>query len=247
MSVGAVAIAEKPQSSLLRWWSSSADGRRVSIAVVVALGLWTVYYCVMKSRKATPVDRRGDPKKDKGGASEALRGPATPPSEGKAATPAAEVAALHQAAKRYDVEYQKRMEATAAALPSNVTAAPFIGFSLADNIIEGALVVDGVFEKGPADQVGVDIDHELHRIGGSKVRTLAEARAAVGRYCTPGKVSSMELSDEEGERYEVQLWVMTADPAYAGAPYYFNPADHSIRQSGRTKTVWGPSVVPPQS
>lgn len=104
-------------------------------------------------------------------------------------------------------------------------------------------VVDGVFSNGPADQVGLDIDHVLHSIDGHRVTRLDEVRAVVAGQCKPGKVSSMELSNEQGKRYKVALWVMTADSTYADAPFYFDPEKHRIRQSNRSKTVWEPSSI----
>ncbi|KAK7196419.1 PDZ domain (Also known as DHR or GLGF)/PDZ domain containing protein [Novymonas esmeraldas] len=128
---------------------------------------------------------------------------------------------------------------------------PFIGFSLADNIVDGALIVDGVVAGSPADQSGIDIDHELVAINGSPANTIAAVRELIATHCRPGEATRMTLrryggggsSNEDGgdeacEVYEVLLSVMTADTACRGMSSFFDTTVHHVRQSSRPKTTW---------
>ncbi|KPA80777.1 hypothetical protein ABB37_04225 [Leptomonas pyrrhocoris] len=152
---------------------------------------------------------------------------------------------MRVAATHYGREYQDRVKATTAVPRAASKARPFIGFSLADNIVDGALVVDGVFVGGPADQTGVDIDHELVSINNEPATSIAEVRQLVEKHCRPGQVTRMKLrKEDEGCEYEVMLWVMTSDERYRGRPYFFDTTTNEVRQSERLKQAWRPGDSP---
>ncbi|RNF02838.1 kinetoplast DNA-associated protein [Trypanosoma conorhini] len=116
-----------------------------------------------------------------------------------------------------------------------VKAIPFLGFSLADNVLEGALVVDGLFSGGPAHQAGLRIDDELLEVNGGAVLNLQEAHELVAENCVPGSLASMTFRRQGGEPFEVQLRVMTAECRFSGDPLYFDPTRHGIQESAREK------------
>ncbi|CAD2215422.1 hypothetical protein AGDE_14517 [Angomonas deanei] len=129
-----------------------------------------------------------------------------------------------------------QLSTTVPSVHSNVK--PFIGFSLTDNVKEGALVVDGVFDEGPAAQVGVKIDHEVLKIAGISVEGIAHARELVAEHCRPGHITRFDMRREDGTTFVASVWVMTADVKFKGKPYYFDVSLHRIRESDRLKRTW---------
>ncbi|KEG13999.1 kinetoplast DNA-associated protein [Trypanosoma grayi] len=117
------------------------------------------------------------------------------------------------------------------------TATAFLGFSILDDVEDGALVVDGLFRNGPAYKVGVCIDDQLTAINGEAVCDIQMARKLISMHCIPGEVASMLFRRPNGERFAVQLRVMTAEPRFSGNPFYFDPYTHEIEESGREKKL----------
>ncbi|CAD2222375.1 hypothetical protein ADEAN_000991900 [Angomonas deanei] len=122
-----------------------------------------------------------------------------------------------------------------------VAVSPFIGFSLTDNVKKGHLIVDGIFEKGPAYQVGVDVDHELVAIHDEKVSSIEHVRRLIGKYCFPGRVTRFTLRDAHGCLYNPMVWVMTADDRFSDKKYFFDVALHPKKESSRIKREWRPT------
>jgi C-terminal processing protease CtpA/Prc len=199
-----------------------------SVIVVVVVGLWSFYKYLIC---------RPDPKDADAVKPVEPKPLSSDEHEGCIASDAA--ADLREAAAGYSKEYQDRMRATTAVPTVASKARPFIGFSLADNIVEGALVVDGVFVGGPADQTGVDIDHELLSINNEPATSIDAVRELVAKHCRPGQVTRMRLrKEDEVTEYEVLLWVMTTDEKYSTKPYFFDTKVHEVRQSERLKQTW---------
>lgn len=234
MPESAVKAAERAVAVAAR---ANANGRQraVGIAVLVAIGL--LLYRYLRSTK--------EPRKSiasHGPTSEAP--PQEPPQESLSLPEDKDAEAVRTAAVRYGEAYQARMRQMVFT-SEEVHAHPFIGFSIADNIRPGQLVVDGVFEEGPAFQVGVDIDHELVAIAGERATDVETVRALVAKHCKPGRVTHFTFyNNDRGERYEADVWVMTADEEFRGKPYFFASQEHEVRQSDRLKQTWRPGGTP---
>lgn len=233
-AAAAVGVTVPSATSLLARWRDSSRGKKIGVVTLLAVALYSLY----RYFKCEP---------QKSDAAAAKRSTASSSSrderEGSITSDAA--ADLRAAAASYGPEYRDRMQATTAVPTAASQARPFIGFSLADNIVAGALVVDGVFVGGPADQTGVDIDHELLSIGGEAATSIDVVRQLVARHCRAGQVTRMRLRREDGgATYEVPLWVMTADEAYRSKPYFFDTKVHHVRQSERMKQTWRPENSP---
>lgn len=123
----------------------------------------------------------------------------------------------------YNAEYKDRMKLALDA-PTDVmqSAAPFLGFTLSED--GSGLVVESVYQAGPADQVGIEPGDSVLAVGKRNrkvVTTLDEFRAAKLLLCVCGKLTNMTIK-KNGVTKDVQLWVMTSDPAHESQPYYFN-------------------------
>lgn len=221
-------------SGIVAVWESTSREHKVGVAVLLALGLWSLYRYLTDPSSSSASDPGADPVKSDDG-------------ESLLSSDAADD--LRVAAERYGADYRARMKATTVVPRAESGARPFIGFSLADNIKDGALVVDGVFAGGPADQTGVDIDHELLSINGEAATSIDVVRELVAKHCRAGQVTRMTLRTSSGDdgdetsgrpakSYEVLLWVMTADARYRGKPYFFDTNAHHVRQSDRHKQAW---------
>ncbi|CAD2222497.1 hypothetical protein ADEAN_001004100 [Angomonas deanei] len=210
---------------------NGSSNRSVVVVLLLALFGWLSYRYLNKGNGA----KSNQPSKKAESA----------PAPVKRATPDAlessmnkkEAQTVEAAATKYNKDYQERMRQMVAPKEEE-KARPFIGFSLADNIVEGSLVVDGVFDEGPAFQVGIDINHELVGIEKEYTNTIQGVRDLIAKHCRPGHISLFHMKDTKGKQYDAQLWVMTADEKYDGKPYYFNPRVHKARQSDRLKQTW---------
>ncbi|KPA80775.1 putative viscerotropic leishmaniasis antigen [Leptomonas pyrrhocoris] len=144
---------------------------------------------------------------------------------------------LVDAAAGYNAEYRERMMAKA--LPDfNVPPPrPFIGFSLAEDVKRGILVVDGLYKGGPAYQTGIRIGDILLRVCGVAVNTIAEARRVVDARCRCGRVAPFTLVTQMNQQYSVALWIMTADPQHSEKPFFFDVHLHDRLESPRKKNI----------
>ncbi|KAH9578061.1 PDZ domain [Trypanosoma melophagium] len=115
------------------------------------------------------------------------------------------------------------------------SAAPFLGFSLVDNVTDGVLVVDGIFRDGPADNVGIHIDDELIKINGVDVNGMEHVRELVRMYCVPGKSTPFVFRHSDGVPFEVELGVMTAERRFSKTKCYYDPTQHDVMESDREK------------
>ncbi|ORC90448.1 kinetoplast DNA-associated protein [Trypanosoma theileri] len=115
------------------------------------------------------------------------------------------------------------------------SATPFLGFSLVDNIRKGTLLVDGLFQYGPAYNVGVRIDDELVEVNGIVVKGIEHARELVRTYCVPGTTIPFVFRRSGGEPFAVKLGVMTAERRFSGTEFYYDPTRHDILESKREK------------
>ncbi|KAL7695520.1 PDZ domain containing protein [Lotmaria passim] len=234
------AATASPAYSVVATWRESSREKKVGVMVLLALGLWSLYrYFRSTSDSAKPSGGSGEDVAPK----PLDKLPSSDDREGSITSDAA--ADLRVAAPCYGKEYQDRMKATTAVPTAASKARPFIGFSLADNIVAGALVVDGVFVGGPADQTGVDIDHRLVSINNEPATSIDEVRELVAKHCRPGQVTRMRLcKEDDGPEYEVPLWVMTTDEKFEDKPYFFDTKVHEVRQSERLKQTWRRSESP---
>ncbi|KPI84142.1 hypothetical protein ABL78_6816 [Leptomonas seymouri] len=224
-----------PPASAAASWKGTTREKKIGTIVLILLGF--AFLC--KYLRGAADDAGSDATAAKR-ADKSLR---RDEREGSVTSDAA--ADMRVAAERYGAEYQDRIKATTAVPTAAAKARPFMGFSLADNIVEGKLVVDGVFVDGPADQTGVDIDHQLLSINNEPATSIEEVRQLVARHCRPGQVTRMKLRKEDGDaEYEVLLWIMTADAEYSGKPYFFDTKTHKVRQSERLKQTWRPGGSP---
>jgi hypothetical protein len=114
-------------------------------------------------------------------------------------------------------------------------AKAFLGFSLAESVEEGKLIVDGVYRDGPAFQVGVRMEDSLTHIAGAPVCSIQDARVAVAKHCRPAELAALTFLRPTGDSYTVKLWVMTAEPRYRGKAYFFDTETHVKDQSPRPK------------
>lgn len=120
----------------------------------------------------------------------------------------------------YDASFKARI-VEAAAIPREVRsgAKPFIGFSLGERV--GDVLVSSLYEGTPAHQCGIGLSHQLVSIDSSPVSTLDNVRVAL-QGCVVGEMSDFGLRDTDGVEYHVDLWIMTKDPAFKGATYFFD-------------------------
>lgn len=213
--------------------------RTVAIAVLIALAAFFVYrYLHARSDDDGDTNADIEARRSSVAAPVAYGATADSPLKTRAADD------VRAAAEKYDTEYRDRM-AKMMAPKEEEKARTFLGFSVADNITPGVLVVDGVFEKGPAFQVGVDIDHELVAIAGQPATDVDTVRGLVAQHCKPGHVTRFTFRDDAtGAKYDAQVWVMTADVKFRGKPYFFAADEHEARTSDRLKQTWRPDQSP---
>ncbi|EAN83539.1 hypothetical protein, conserved, partial [Trypanosoma cruzi] len=141
------------------------------------------------------------------------------------------------ASRSYSDEYKWRMLKMVKPPPDTQPPKPFIGFSLAEFLVESFLKVDGLYVNGPAYQVGIRIDDILLSIEGDRVTSITEARRAVSRHCRVGCLTDLTLQRSDGAVYTVSLWVMTAEPRFKEEPYFFDVSQHNRFQRHRETTV----------
>ncbi|KPI84143.1 putative viscerotropic leishmaniasis antigen [Leptomonas seymouri] len=144
---------------------------------------------------------------------------------------------LIDAAASYNAEYRERMMAKVQPDVNLPPPRPFIGFSLAEDVRRGILVVDGLYRDGPAYQTGIRIGDILLRICGVDVNTIAEARRVVDSRCRCGRVAPFSLVTPMNQQYSVALWIMTADPQHSAKPFFFDVHLHERMESPRKKNV----------
>ncbi|KEG13998.1 kinetoplast DNA-associated protein [Trypanosoma grayi] len=128
--------------------------------------------------------------------------------------------------RSYGSEFRWRMLKMARPPAGASTPKPFIGFSLGEFLGEPHLRVEGLYECGPAYQVGIRIGDVLLSIEGKRVTSIAEARHAVLRHCHTGRLTDLTLQRPDGTVYAVSLWVMTAEPRLRDEPYFFDIMRH---------------------
>lgn len=143
------------------------------------------------------------------------------------ASPSQDSEDMVAASALYNDAYKGRMmntlALTAPQMDRMVKAAPFIGFTLSEEG-ESGLVVESVYQAGPAAQVGVEPGDYVLSVGKKNptcVKTLDEFRAAKELLCVCGKFTTMSIK-KNGATKDVQLWVMTSDKAHGEDPYYFS-------------------------
>ena len=194
------------------------------------------------------------------GATTAAMGP-----EGEQFTaPAAEAAESKRSPlEHYDELFRNRILATAS-IPKDelVKAKPFIGFSLGERV--GEVLVSSLYDGTPAHQCGIGLSHQLISIAGKEVSTLDDVRLGL-QTCAVGSLVEVCLRGTDGAEYTVDLWIMTKDAAFKGAPYFFDTSSaskieavtkrvssklervnskgsgSSSRKSAKTKTVASPT------
>ncbi|EKF32587.1 hypothetical protein MOQ_003557 [Trypanosoma cruzi marinkellei] len=137
------------------------------------------------------------------------------------------------ASRSYSDEYRWRMLKMVKPPSDTQPPKPFIGFSLAEFLVESFLKVDGLYVNGPAYQVGIRIDDILLGIEGERVTSITEARKAVSRHCRVGYLTDLTLQRSDGAVYTVSLWVMTAEPRFKEEPYFFDVSQHNFIQRHR--------------
>ena len=144
---------------------------------------------------------------------------------------------LLDATVSYNAEYRARMMAKAQPDVNVPPPRPFIGFSLAEDVKRGVLVVDGLYKDGPAYQTGIRIGDILLRVCAVDVNTIAEARRVVDSRCRCGRVAPFTLVTPMNQQYSVALWIMTADPQHSDKPFFFDVHQHDRLESPRKKRI----------
>eukprot|EP00658_Telonema_sp_P-2_P001918 TRINITY_DN10710_c0_g1_i1.p2 TRINITY_DN10710_c0_g1~~TRINITY_DN10710_c0_g1_i1.p2 ORF type:complete len:177 (+),score=37.73 TRINITY_DN10710_c0_g1_i1:263-793(+) len=139
--------------------------------------------------------------------------------------------------KDYTREYKELMMRREVPGPEEAVS-PFIGFSLTESVeVDGNLLIESVYEGGPAYQVGMRPGDEVVAMENRRVRTIADAKKAVSCVCNVGRVTRITVRRPDEGFYVANVWIMTSDPRQSGKSYFFDVTTHNqMRAPKRSST-----------
>eukprot|EP00758_Cryptobia_borreli_P005154 Tbor_TRINITY_DN4756_c0_g1::TRINITY_DN4756_c0_g1_i3::g.16923::m.16923 len=128
----------------------------------------------------------------------------------------------------FNEEYRDRMmKVTQSDSDVNRAAAkPFIGFGLVEEEEYNGttvIVVDNVWQGGPADQVGLQPGDIITHVGEYEINTIDEFRKYYNEECKCGEFTMFKVT-RPGQSWEKEIptWIMTTDEKYHDQPFYFD-------------------------